>query len=140
MIYESLKYSKSPDQALKTHSFDNLTKLDPLLYFSHSLFDTLSFDLLYDLLLHLLHENSLLLAPSPSPLLFTLRLLLAPFAWWHPFIASLPSSLLDRVEAPVPLMIGTSEQIESSLPYVDLETMESRGVQRRMSVISEIKV
>jgi hypothetical protein len=140
MIYQSLKYSKSPDQALKTHSFTILAKSDPLLYFSQSLFDTLSFDLLYDLLLHLLHENSLLLTPSPSSLLFTLRLLLAPFAWWHPFIASLPSSLLDIVDAPVPLMIGTSEQIETTLPYVDLETMESRGIERGVSVFNEMKV
>ncbi len=37
-------------------------------------------------------------------------------------------------------MIGTSEHIETSLPYTDLDTMESRGVEREMKVFSEIKV
>jgi hypothetical protein len=37
-------------------------------------------------------------------------------------------------------MIGTSEQIETTLPSVDLETMESRGIERGMSVFSEMKV
>jgi hypothetical protein len=118
------------------------TKSDSLQYFAKSLFDNISFDLLYDLLLHLFHENSLLLSPSPSSLLFTLRLLLQPFTWWHPFIASLPSSLLEIVDAPVPLMIGTSEHIEwceLGLAALNLDTMESRGLERGMSVFSEMK-
>jgi DENN (AEX-3) domain len=87
-----------------------------------------------------LHENSLLLYPSPSFLLFTLRLILHPFVWWHPFITSLPSSLLDIVDAPVPLLIGTRQNLETSVPSVDLDTFESRGVERGMTVFIEIKV
>jgi hypothetical protein len=107
------------------------TKSDTLQYFAKNLFDNISFDLLYDALLHLFHENSLLLSPSPSSLLFTLRLLLQPFTWWHPFIASLPLSLHEIVDAPVPLMIGTSEHIEwceLELAALNLDTMESRGI------------
>ncbi len=40
----------------------------------------------------------------------------------------------------MPLMIGISEHIESSLPSVDLDTMESRGVEREIKFFSEIKV
>lgn len=38
--------------------------------------------------------------------MFFLKYFLAPLTWWHPFICSLPDTLVDILEAPVPLMLG----------------------------------
>jgi len=52
-----------------------------------------------------------------------LRALLFPFKWWHIFIAVVPLSLLEVIEAPVPVMIGLlKEQYET----LSIEQIENR--------------
>lgn len=36
--------------------------------------------------------------------------LLKPFNWWHVFITIIPKSLLEVIEAPVPVMLGLTKE------------------------------
>jgi len=53
---------------------------------------------------------------TTSKILFTLRMLVAPFQWYHAFIVSVPTNLIDIVEAPFPIMVGVSYDL-----YKDIE-------------------
>jgi hypothetical protein len=40
-----------------------------------------------------------------SSVIFT-RLLLHPFKWWHLFMPTIPLTLLEVIEAPIPILCG----------------------------------
>jgi DENN (AEX-3) domain len=44
-----------------------------------------------------------------SSALFTVRNLISPFKWWHVFIPIVPTSLMDVIEAPVPVLLGLTK-------------------------------
>ena len=47
--------------------------------------------------------------------MFFLKYFLDPLTWWHPFICSLPDTLMEILEAPVPLMLGLSAAINRTV-------------------------
>jgi hypothetical protein len=59
--------------------------------------------------------------------MFFLKYFLAPLTWWHPFICSLPDTLVDILEAPVPLMLGLNAATTTvELPF-DAVKVKVRG-------------
>ena len=43
-----------------------------------------------------------------------MKALINPFKWWHVFIAVVPLSIIEVIEAPVPVMMGLlKEQYET---------------------------
>lgn len=51
-------------------------------------------------------------------------MLIAPFQWYHPCIVSVPTNLIDILEAPVPIMVGLSQELYNTIQD-GLEDIES---------------
>ena len=48
--------------------------------------------------------------------------------WWHPFICSLPESLRDVLEAPVPIMVGIDrEMVQENIPCNAIKVWVTMG-------------
>ena len=50
--------------------------------------------------------------------------MLHPFRWWHVFISIVPLSIIDVIEAPVPVMLGLIKE--------EYETLEIKDIENRM--------
>lgn len=89
----------------------DLTMID-IPYLCAPLFSSLSFDDFFWLLWALAQEKSIVLVSANLGLLsscvLALQVLLRPFKWPNLMIPIIPDTLIDMLDAPIPILVGTS--------------------------------
>lgn len=68
-------------------------------------------------------DNKLLLSSA----ILTLQALLSPFKWCLVSIPILPMSLIDLLDAPIPIIVGVPQEIEEEIPCLANEKEFYRG-------------
>ena len=84
--------------------------LNDLLWLSPMILSGLTAEQFFKVLVSILLEKSVIFVSDNIPLLSSavlgLQVFLNPFKWCHVSIPILPQSLLDMIEAPMPIMVG----------------------------------
>ena len=95
-----------------------------LKYYGTKFLRSMSFEKFYGIFEGILLERShIFISNSKNKMtaaLLGIRALLYPFTWWHTFIPTLPTYMIDILDAPVPILIGLSKEQFKEINHLNI--------------------
>ena len=122
---EKIWFSPLPNITIKYEVEKNETHSENIIkYFNAKLFKTISFDLIYMVLVAALIERSIVFVSKSktrlSACMYTLTNMLSPLKWLHVFVTIIPTTLIDILEAPVPVLLGLTKDVFKTFDYKEI--------------------